>query len=99
MTKSLPCIMTIQNLPIFVISPNSRLTESLKFDGTLEEAAAKLTVFLIRFFEDYKKNENKQVVVDTMLGAQEALQAVKSAIVRHINITLSLTQMSVDCIR
>ena len=48
---------------------------------------------LIRFFEDYKKNENKQVVVDTMLGAKDALQAVKSAIVRHICITLFLTQI------
>jgi inorganic pyrophosphatase len=32
-----------------------------------------------RFFEDYKKNENKEVQVDEIYGAEEALQAVKHA--------------------
>jgi inorganic pyrophosphatase len=30
-----------------------------------------------RFFEDYKKNENKQVAVNDFLGAEEAVKAVK----------------------
>lgn len=32
-----------------------------------------------RFFEDYKKNENKDVQVDDIFGAEEALKAVKDA--------------------
>ncbi|GBG69202.1 hypothetical protein CBR_g3901 [Chara braunii] len=32
-----------------------------------------------RFFEDYKKNENKQVAVDEFLDAKEAIRAVQSA--------------------
>lgn len=32
-----------------------------------------------RFFEDYKKNENKQVQVDDIFGAEEARKAVKDA--------------------
>lgn len=32
-----------------------------------------------RFFEDYKKNENKEVQVDDIFGAEEALKAVKDA--------------------
>ena len=34
-----------------------------------------------RFFEDYKKNENKAVKVDDIQGAQEALKVIKSAMV------------------
>lgn len=36
-----------------------------------------------RFFEDYKKNENKSVVVDEMLGAEHAKQAIKSAVMLY----------------
>ncbi|CAI5517154.1 unnamed protein product [Closterium sp. Naga37s-1] len=32
-----------------------------------------------RFFEDYKKNENKEVAVNTFLGATEAIEAVKKS--------------------
>jgi uncharacterized protein (UPF0248 family) len=32
-----------------------------------------------RFFEDYKKNENKEVVVDEILGAQEARDSIIKA--------------------
>lgn len=32
-----------------------------------------------RFFEDYKKNENKEVQVDDIFGAEEAVKAVKDA--------------------
>jgi inorganic pyrophosphatase len=35
-----------------------------------------------RFFEDYKKNENKHVRVDEILGAEEAIKAVKDGLVR-----------------
>lgn len=34
-----------------------------------------------RFFEDYKKNENKMVRVDEILGAAEAVQTVKEGLV------------------
>lgn len=34
-----------------------------------------------RFFEDYKKNENKAVRVDEVLGAEEAIKAVKEGLV------------------
>ena len=37
---------------------------------------------LRRFFEDYKKNENKEVKVDEILGREEALTAIKDAMVR-----------------
>jgi len=33
------------------------------------------------FFEDYKKNENKMVRVDDILGAAEAVKAVKDGLV------------------
>lgn len=33
------------------------------------------------FFEDYKKNENKMVRVDDILGAAEAIKAVKDGLV------------------
>lgn len=36
---------------------------------------------LCRFFEDYKKNENKHVRVDEILGAEEAIKAVKDGLV------------------
>ena len=36
-----------------------------------------------RFFEDYKKNENKEVKVDEILGRDEALKAIKDAMVRR----------------
>jgi inorganic pyrophosphatase len=36
-----------------------------------------------RFFEDYKKNENKHVRVDEILGAEEAIKAVKDGLVRY----------------
>jgi inorganic pyrophosphatase len=32
-----------------------------------------------RFFEDYKKNENKAVQVDEIYGAEEAARAVRDA--------------------
>jgi inorganic pyrophosphatase len=35
------------------------------------------------FFEDYKKNENKMVRVDDILGAAEAIKAVKDGLVRR----------------
>lgn len=36
---------------------------------------------VLRFFEDYKKNENKHVRVDEILGAEEAVKAVKDGLV------------------
>jgi hypothetical protein len=35
-----------------------------------------------RFFEDYKKNENKLVVVDEFLGRKDALRIIREAMVR-----------------
>lgn len=37
---------------------------------------------LARSFEDYKKNENKQVKVEEILGAEVARKAIKDAMVR-----------------
>ena len=34
-----------------------------------------------RFFEDYKKNENKEVKIDDFLNAEEARKAVKQSMV------------------
>lgn len=34
-----------------------------------------------RFFEDYKKNEHKEVIVDDFLGAKEAIKVVKECLV------------------
>lgn len=36
---------------------------------------------VIRFFEDYKKNENKSVQVDEIAGAEEAVLVVQTAMV------------------
>ena len=33
------------------------------------------------FFEDYKKNEHKEVLVDEFLGAEEARKSVREALV------------------
>ena len=35
-----------------------------------------------RFFDDYKKNENKLVVVDEFLGRKDALRIIREAMVR-----------------
>ena len=35
-----------------------------------------------RFFEDYKKNEHKEVKVDEILGREEAFKAIKESMVR-----------------
>lgn len=35
-----------------------------------------------RFFEDYKKNENKEVKVDEFLNAEQAKRTIKDAMVR-----------------
>ena len=43
-----------------------------------------LTLSGRRFFEDYKKNENKEVKVDEILGRDEALKAIKDAMVRWL---------------
>ena len=40
-----------------------------------------LPVFANRFFEDYKKNENKVVVVDEIYGAEKAFEIINEAIV------------------
>ena len=37
------------------------------------------------FFEDYKKNENKEVKVDEILGREEALKAIRDAMVRAVH--------------
>lgn len=36
---------------------------------------------LRRFFEDYKKNEKKEVVVDEIMGAEAARKAIADAMV------------------
>ena len=40
---------------------------------------------LHRFFEDYKKNENKEVRVDDILGSEEAKKAVIESLVSNNN--------------
>jgi hypothetical protein len=37
-------------------------------------------VLLCRFFEDYKKNEHKDVRVDDILGAVDAMKCVKDSL-------------------
>lgn len=37
------------------------------------------SVYSRRFFEDYKKNENKEVAVETFLGVDEAVKAVQNS--------------------
>ena len=41
---------------------------------------------LNRFFEDYKKNEHKEVKVDEILGREEAFKAIKEAMVGFLSI-------------
>eukprot|EP00919_Chromeraceae_sp_WS-2016_P035077 GHVR01083078.1.p1 GENE.GHVR01083078.1~~GHVR01083078.1.p1 ORF type:complete len:110 (+),score=9.53 GHVR01083078.1:356-685(+) len=36
-----------------------------------------------RFFEDYKKNENKEVSVDKFFGPDEAKEVIKNAIAKY----------------
>ena len=50
--------------------------------GVEARGNADLSCVLRRFFEDYKKNENKEVKVDEILGREEALTAIKDAMVR-----------------
>lgn len=35
-----------------------------------------------RFFEDYKKNEHKEVIVDEFLGAEQAKNVIRDSLVR-----------------
>ena len=37
-----------------------------------------------RFFEDYKKNEHKEVIVDDILGAEVAKKCIKDALVSNL---------------
>ena len=55
---------------------------------------------LRRFFEDYKKNENKEVKVDEILGREEALTAIKDAMVRlrRGNLLTTATVSSPPCL-
>lgn len=58
---------------------------------------------VFRFFEDYKKNENKHVRVDEILGAEEAVKAVKDGLVRaqqtslHCKCTTVVTATPLSC--
>lgn len=36
------------------------------------------------FFEDYKRNEQKEVTVDEIMGREKALETVKEAMVRRM---------------
>ena len=45
-----------------------------------------------RFFEDYKKNEKKEVVVDDILGADAARKAISEAMVGPPHSVPSLMQ-------
>jgi len=47
----------------------------------ISELAAHRLLEIRRFFEDYKKNENKTVKVDEIHGAEEAMQVVQAAMV------------------
>ncbi len=44
-----------------------------------------------RFFEDYKKNEHKEVIVDDFLGSEEAKKVVKDSLVGAVRITFGCT--------
>ncbi len=50
--------------------------------GVEVRGKADVACTLRRFFEDYKKNENKEVKGDEILGREEALTAIKDAMVR-----------------
>lgn len=43
-----------------------------------------------RFFEDYKKNENKEVKVDEILGAEEARKTISESMVSLVSILISM---------
>ena len=63
-------------------------------------------VLLYRFFEDYKKNEHKEVKVDEFLGADLARKTISEAMVsdscsidclRHLCICLNLAHQHNHC--
>lgn len=49
--------------------------------STSTEANQRAARVIPRFFEDYKKNEHKEVKVDEILGAEDAKKAIKASLV------------------
>ena len=41
-----------------------------------------------RFFEDYKKNEHKEVKIDNFLGSEDAKKAIKASMVSRASLFL-----------
>jgi hypothetical protein len=53
-----------------------------------------------RFFEDYKKNEHKDVKVDDILGAAEAMKCVKDSLnMYQVQRRAAVNNSSAACMR
>lgn len=71
---------TIQSFDNLKTSANLPHTDYSKSEGSLETMMHRIKV-ANRFFEDYKKNENKAVRVDEIGDAKEARSIVQAAMV------------------
>lgn len=65
--------------------PPHRLLEIRRYNKLLLKSVCMLrwnyTAYVCRFFEDYKKNEKKEVKIDDFLNAEEAKKAIKQSMV------------------
>ena len=96
MIRLLVCTLTIQNTETIRTYLNFHFTALLRSEGKLYalqrsrghaliDCAGAHTKYLLaccsRFFEDYKKNENKEVKIDEFLNAEESRKAIKESMV------------------
>lgn len=59
--------------------------ESVNHIADISQLAPHTTVQIRRFFEDYKKLEHKEVVVENFLGRNEAQRIVQESIALYVN--------------